>query len=110
MIDFHIPMHDVGTGNNNTVDCGCGYIEASLIGKLDRMPDCEENPLVFINLNGVPDKDRVGEPGIDNAGLTGFGVYGQTEINVRRTIYDSCLWPHEETLYMHFMKDSENNK
>lgn len=110
VIDFHIPYHDVRIDNNNTVDCGCGYIEASLIGKIDGMPDCEENPLVFIILSGVPDKNRIGEFGIDDVRLKEFGVYGQMKINVHCTIYDSCLKPHEETLYMLFMKDSENDE
>lgn len=42
--------------------------------------------------------------------LKEFGVYGQMKINVHCTIYDSCLKPHEETLYMLFMKDSENDE
>lgn len=110
VIDFHIPYHDVRIDNNSMADHGCGYIEASLIYRLDGTQECEEDPLAFINLSGVPDKSKIGEFGIANARLKEFGVYGQMKIYVHCTIYDSSLKPHEETLYMLFMKDSDSNE
>lgn len=104
VIDFHIPYHDVRDDGHGLKDFGCGYIESSLVGRFDGTKDYADNPLVFVNLSGSPDRNMIGALGIGDVSLKEFGVYGQMKIYVNCTIYDSALKPHDETLYMLFMK------
>lgn len=103
-VDFHIPYHDVRLDGNSIKDFGCGYMDSSLIGRLDKVQNFEDSPLVFVNLSGVSPDNSIGARGIDNANIKEFGVYGQMKIYVYCTIYDSDFMPHDGTLLMLFMK------